>query len=152
MSLTSVRFLAAAAVAVACVSCGSGGSSYSSPTPASPSSPSTPSTSAANAVTINILGEKGNLSFSPNPASAGGQMVVFKNTDSIAHQVVLNDLSINTGVIQPGATSAPVLMPATGTNYHCAIHPTMIGAVDAMSGDAPPACTGTYCDGTGASY
>jgi plastocyanin len=142
-----VRFLAVAAVAVACVSCGSGGYGSSS----TPSSPTT-TTPPPNAVTINIVGQNGNLSFSPNPAAAGGHTVVFKNTDSIPHQVVLNDGSINTGVIAPGATSAPVQMPSTGTNYHCAIHPTMIGAIDAASGDAPPACTGAYCDGSGASY
>ena len=150
MSLSSVRFVAVAALAVACVSCGSGG--YGSSSTSTPSSPTTTSTPPSNAVTINIVGQKGNLSFSPNPASAGGQTVVFKNTDSIPHQVVLNDGSINTGVIAPGATSAPVQMPSTGTNYHCAIHPTMIGAIDAASGDAPPACTGAYCDGSGASY
>ena len=35
----------------------------------------------------------------------------------------------------------------SGTNYHCSIHPGMIGAVSAASGGAPPACTGAYCDG-----
>lgn len=150
MSLTTaVRYLAVAAVAVACASCGSGGYGSSS---SSPSSPSTASTPPVNALTINIVGQKGNLSFSPNPASAGGQMVVFKNTDSVAHRVVLNDGTIDTGLIAPGATSSAVQMPSGGTNYHCSIHPTMIGAVDAASGAAPPACTGAYCDGSGASY
>jgi hypothetical protein len=78
-------------------------------------------------------------------------MVVFKNADTIAHQVVLNDGTVNTGVIQPGATSAPVQMPSDGTNYHCALHPDMVGAVNAASGDAPPTCTG-YCDGTTIAY
>jgi plastocyanin len=83
-------------------------------------------------------------SFSPNPADAGGMMVVFHNADSIVHRVVLNDGSIDTGDIAPNKNSAPVMMPSTGTNYHCSIHPTMVGAIDAEAGP-PPTCTGPYC-------
>jgi plastocyanin len=79
-------------------------------------------------------------------------MVVFKNADSIVHRVVLNDGSVDTGEIAPGATSAAVLMPTEGTNYHCALHPDMVGAVDTAAGDGPPACTGVYCDGSAVSY
>jgi len=71
-------------------------------------------------------------------------MVVFRNSDSIVHRVLLNDGSIDTGNIAPGALSDPVTMPATGTNYHCSLHPDMIGAVGSTSG-APPQCTGPYC-------
>ena len=126
-------------LAIACAGCG-GGSGSSSPT--SPSSPSAPA-----AATINIDGQNGTQAFSPNPSSFGGQMVAFKNNDSVAHRVVLNDGSVDTGNIAPGATSQAVRMPGAGTNYHCSIHPGMIGAVSATSGAPPPACTGAYCDG-----
>ena len=43
-------------------------------------------------MTITILRQNGAQSFSPNPALAGGQMVVFKNTDSITHRVTLNGI------------------------------------------------------------
>ena len=102
------------------------------------------SSSGLAAVTISIVGDRGNTSFSPNPAIAGGRMVVFRNNDTIAHRVRLNDLTVDWGVIQPGATSAPLAMPPTGTNYHCSVHPTMIGAV-AAEGQAPPPCRGDYC-------
>lgn len=115
------------------VGCGGGGGS----TPSSPSSTAP--------ATITIVGSSGAQAFSPNPASLGGQMVVFRNNDSVAHRVVLNDNSIDTGDIAPGATSRAVLMPGTGTNYHCQIHPGMIGAVSGPSG--VPACTGLYCEG-----
>jgi ABC-type glycerol-3-phosphate transport system substrate-binding protein len=53
------------------------------------SSSGTPSVTA---FTINIVGtDKGQLSFSPNPAGAGGQNVVFKNATADVHRVVLND-------------------------------------------------------------
>ena len=122
----------AVAVALAGVAgCGGSSGSPSSPGPAGP-------------VTINIVGERGASSFSPNPAQAAGAMVVFRNTDAVVHRVRLNDNSIDTGDIAPGATSSPVRMPAAGTNYHCALHTTMIGAVSA-AGSAPPRCTGDYC-------
>lgn len=148
MSLNVVKYLTVAGLAAVCVSCGGGGGGYSSTS--SPSSPS--STPTANAATITITSRNGSQSFSPNPASLGGQMVVFKNADSIPHHVVLNDGSVDTGTIQPGATSAAVQMPSTGTNYHCSLHPDMVGAVSPASGGSPPPCTGAYCDGSGAGY
>jgi plastocyanin len=125
--------------AAAAMACGGG---YSSPAPTSPS----PSPSGdPNAVTISIVRENGAQSFNPNPASVGGQVVVFKNNDSIVHRVVLNDGSIDTGDIAPGATSRAITMPGGGTNYHCSIHPSMIGSVSPSTGGEPPACQGPYC-------
>lgn len=119
--------------------CG-GGDSYAPSTPsAGPPAPTT-------AATIMIVGRSGAQAFSPNPASFGGQMVVFRNNDSIPHRVLLNDGSVDTGDIAPGATSRAVAMPGSGTNYHCSLHPGMIGAVSSQAGP-PPACTGIYCEG-----
>lgn len=117
-------------MALACAA-GCGGGSPSSPSPSGPT-------------TILIVGERGAQSFAPNPAQAAGQMVVFKNNDSVVHRVRLNDLSIDTGDIAPGATSAAVRMPGAGTNYHCMLHPAMVGAVGGGN-TGPPPCTGVYC-------
>jgi hypothetical protein len=57
----------------------------------------------------------------------------------------LNDGSVDTGDIAPGATSRSVAMPAAGTNYHCSVHASMGGAVGPSSGAPPPACEGAYC-------
>lgn len=130
-----MRVLAAAAIVVCGVispSCGGGGSSPASPSP-------TPSF-----LTITISRQNGAQSFSPNPAVAGGQTVVFRNADSVVHRVQLNDGTIDTGNLAPGATSQPVTMPTSGTNYHCTLHPDMIGAVSGTSGE-PPKCEGPYC-------
>ena len=121
--------------------CSSSGSGSSSNTTA-PSPAGTTSTP-----TITIVGQNGSQAFTPNPAAFGGQQVVFKNNDAVAHHVVLNDGSVDTGDIAPGATSRAVTMPSSGTNYHCSIHPGMIGGVAAVSGDAVPPCTGPYCSG-----
>lgn len=106
----------------------------------------TPSSPSAGPVTITILGSNGTQAFSPNPSTFAGRSVVFRNTDTVAHRVVLNDGSVDTGQIAPGATSNPVTMPSSGTNYHCALHPGMIGSVGGESAPPPP-CTGDYCSG-----
>src|SRR4030095_12038932 len=124
------RYLAAATllipIAIAASACGGGGSN----TPTAPS-PSTP-------VTITVTRQNGAQSFSPNPALAGGQTVVFRNADSVVHRVILNDNSIDTGDIAPGATSRAMTMPSNGTNYHCSLHADMVGALNPASGGAPP--------------
>jgi plastocyanin len=134
MRLQELAFASLAGILLA--GCGGGGGGSS--TPSSP-------TSTAPA-TITIVGRNGAQAFSPNPAGFAGQMVVFRNSDSIVHRVMLNDASVDTGDIAPGATSRAVQMPSSGTNYHCQLHPGMIGAVSSSAGPPPP-CTGLYCEG-----
>jgi len=130
------RSLAAATLLVSCAvaasACGGGSSTPTTPSPSTP-------------FTITVTRQNGAQSFSPNPAVAGGQPVVFRNADSVVHRVRLNDLSIDTGDIAPGATSKAVTMPVNGTNYHCSLHPDMVGAVSPGGGGAPPMCEGIYC-------
>jgi plastocyanin len=133
--VSRVGVIAIALTAV--TACGGGGGSTPAPSTVGGSNP----------VTITISGQNGLQSFTPNPASAGGQMVVFRNTDTVAHRVVLNDGTIDTGEIAPGATSRTVQMPSAGTNYHCSLHAGMTGAVAGTTGDAP-ACEGPYCSGS----
>jgi plastocyanin len=124
---TRCGLLAAAVVLAACSSNGN---------PADPSD---------NTDSIVITSNNGAQSFSPNPAALGGQTIVFRNNHNEIHHILANDGSFNTGEIAPGATSVSVLMPAAGTNYHCTIHPTMVGAVGGTGGSAPPPCEGAYC-------
>lgn len=94
---------------------------------------------------ITIIGERGNQSFTPNPATTGSsRQVVWRNTDSVVHRIVSNDGAFDTGDIAPGATSPARTVAANGTNYHCSLHTTMIGAIS-TPGSAPPPCTGAYC-------
>ena len=127
-----MRVLAPTAIIAATLAhsaCGGGSSSIAGPDPG--------------AITITITRQNGAQSFSPNPAAAGGQLVMFRNNDTVAHRVRLNDGSIDTGNISPGGTSAVVRMPLDGTNYHCELHPDMIGAVSGTSGQ-PPDFVGIY--------
>jgi plastocyanin len=129
------RMLVATMALTTVAACGGGSSAPTSPSP----SPS------GNTFTITVSQQNGAQSFSPNPASVGGQMVVFRNADSIVHRVVLNDGSVDTGDIAPGATSRAVQMPGGGANYHCSLHPAMVGAVNPVAGGPPPVCEGVYC-------
>ena len=96
----------------------------------SSSSPTTPTTASAD-VTVNIVGDRGNQSYSPNPASMRvGQTVAWRNNDTIVHNSTQDNGGFATGTINAGATSAPVSMMTAGTfTYHCTIHPGMVGTI-----------------------
>jgi len=120
------RFIALGAiVAVGLGLWGCSGSSDSDggSTPTSPTPPSTSDT-----VTIDIVRTNGEQSFSPNPATvADGRMVVWHNVDNTTHRVVLDDRSVDTGNLAPGASSQPTAIGSgSGGPYHCTIHPEMV--------------------------
>lgn len=120
-------------------SLGCGGSGGGGGTPTGPSP-------GPSAVTVSILGERGNQSFSPNPVTAGqGQMIAFRNNDSVIHRVRFNDGSLDTQDILPGQTSTARAMPTNGANYHCSLHPAMIGSVQPPGGEPPPCDDPQYC-------
>ena len=96
--------------------------------PTTPTGPTPPP--ASGVVTIDVIAIHGEQSFSPNPARVpAGQVVVWRNVDRATHRVILNDLSVDTGNLPPGASSQPMTIRGTGGGYHCAIHPEMIGTV-----------------------
>src|SRR6266487_758956 len=90
----------------------------------------TPAPTPPSVVTINVVGVNGAQSFAPNPATLpAGQMVVWHNIDSIIHRVVLNDGSLDTGNLAPGASSQPMSINTGSRPYHCSIHPSMVGTI-----------------------
>jgi plastocyanin len=121
------------------------GSGYSSGS-GNPTNP-TPPASSPGVVTINVVAINGAQSFSPNPATVpSGQMVVWHNVDTITHRVVLNDRSVDTGDLAPGASSPQMTIGVTsGGQYHCSIHPVMIGSINQNTQATPP-CQGVYCN------
>ena len=68
--------------------------------------------------------------FSPAAAAAApGDSLVFVNHDAVPHTATALDGSWDTGSIPANGTKA-VAVPKAGA-YHCAIHPTMTGRIDA---------------------
>ena len=127
--------------AIAAVSCGGGGGGGGS----SPTGPTLPGGTSTTPITVSIVGVNGKLSFSPNPASIpAGSTVVFKNNDIVTHHVQLDDGSMQTADIPPGGTSAALPLGAINKAYHCTIHPSMVGSLNAAETPDPPPCTG-YC-------
>ena len=109
--------------------------SSSSGNPVAPPPTNTPPN---NAVTVNVVADNGVQSFSPNPATLpAGQMVVWRNVDNVTHRVVLNNGSVDTGNLAPGASSRPVAVNTASAPYHCSIHPSMVGTLNAAQA-APP--------------
>lgn len=82
--------------------------------------------------TVTIVANNGSQSFNPNPATAAsGDSLVWRNNDLATHRIVLDDGSLDTGDILPGASSTPMTLTGAGGSYHCAIHPTMVGTISA---------------------
>ena len=135
-----VRLLVGAAL-VTVAAWGCGGSS----SPASPGPPTGGGGGGGGAITIEILGMGASPSFSPNPAEiAQGAAFVFRNADSEDHRIVAKDGSFDTGVLEPGETSQPIVLTTDGARYYCALHPSMVGSINASNG-VPPPCSGLYC-------
>jgi plastocyanin len=133
-----------AAVAVSIGMWGCSGSGYST---GNTGNPITPTPSASGVVTINVVAVNGAQSFSPNPATLPpGQLIVWHNIDTITHRVVLNDRSADTGDLAPGASSLPMEINAGGGQYHCSIHPVMVGSVNQGTANTSAPCQGSYCD------
>jgi len=135
---------AGTAIALGLVLSGCGGSGYSTGQGAGPANPTPPS--ASGVVTVDVVAVNGAQSFSPNPATLpSGQRIVWHNVDTITHRVVLNDGTLDTGNLAPGASSAPMAIGGAGAPYHCAIHPEMVGSINQATAN-PGTCEGAYCD------
>jgi plastocyanin len=117
---------------------GCSGSGYSNGSTASPMAPTPINSNGGGVVTIDVVAINGAQSFSPNPATlSAGQMVVWRNVDHTTHRVVLKDRSVDTGDLAPGASSQPMAVGAAAAQYHCSIHPEMIGSINQDTAGAP---------------
>lgn len=122
------RLAIALIFAVAAASCGSSSS------PSSPSSPApTPTPAPATPGAVSIVSGATSLTttaYNPNPITVSvGGTVTWVNHDSITHTSTANDGSWNSGSMAPGASFSKTFQSAGTFQYHCAIHPNMIGTV-----------------------
>ncbi len=112
--------------------CGSSYSNPMSPT-AYPAPSSTPAPApVAATVTVTIVAIDGALSFAPDPSSiAAAQTVAFYNADAYVHRIAADGGAFDTGNLNPGATSAPIVVPSAGAfGYHDMIYPAMVGTLN----------------------
>jgi plastocyanin len=129
---SSLIFIGVLAAAVASSRCGGGGSGSNQP-------PTSPGTNTPTPVTVTIVATNGNKSYSPNPvATAAGEQIVFKNSDTAVHHIVMDNGSVDFGTLSPGGSSQAKAV-GTGGNFHCANHPSMVGSINgAVAPDPPP--------------
>ena len=83
-------------------------------------------------VTITIVSNNGNMSFSPNPATATvGQTVAWRNNAGGTHTATADGGAFNTGDIGNGGASTPITMGTAGAfPYHCGRHTSMTGTLN----------------------
>jgi len=147
--------IAAFVGAVALWGCGGGGGSAAatptSPTAAAPVPAVTPTptpapTTTAATVTVAIVGSSGNRAFQPNPVRANaGDIVMFRNSDTVLHHLVMDDGSADLGDVAPGAVSRGfTLRSASASNFHCTMHSSMVGSINGATAPEPPACLDPY--------
>jgi hypothetical protein len=82
--------------------------------------------------------------FAFEPATATeeiGVPITWTNRDSADHTVTFDTLDIDSGSIAPGETFTATLEIAGTYSYHCSIHPSMTGTINAVPQQAPPALT-----------
>jgi plastocyanin len=139
--LTSISLVAALGIGA----WGCSGSGYGSGSTTTAMTPSAASAAGnAQIVRVNVVAISGAQSFSPNPATLpAGVQVVWHNVDSVTHRVVLDNGSVDTGNLAPGASSQPMTIGASGAPYHCSIHPEMIGSIN-QDTSSQPAPTSEY--------
>src|SRR5262245_50450073 len=112
--------LTACCASVACSSSNPRGDTLVGPTPTVPSMN----------FTIDVAEINGPYSFYPSPATVGsGQVIIWRNSDTVTHHVVFDDMSIDTGTLAPDTVSQPITVKPGNWSYHCAIHPLMVGSV-----------------------
>jgi len=134
----------AAALLAAAWGCSGGGGGGSTPTaPSAPPSTPTPTTAT---VTVSVVGSSGNRAYQPNPVLAStGDTVMFRNNDATLHRIVMDDGSADLGDIAPGATSRGFTVRNTSAlNFHCTLHPSMVGSINGASAPEPPPCNDPY--------
>ena len=128
-----MRSMSLAAAAAALVFTAACGSNYSSaPTSPSPSpSPSPTPGGPSSAVTIpSGAATLANRAFSPDEVDvAVGDTVTWMNTDSVSHTSTSDRSGWDSGVVAPGGRFSFAFQTAGTYQYHCAIHPGMVGTV-----------------------
>lgn len=70
------------------------------------------------------------FAFSPTTITVkAGSPVMWQNNDAVSHEVVADDRSFDTGVLNSGEKGSYTFSKAGEYTYKCGIHPSMVGKV-----------------------
>ena len=130
--MTSLRLALISATLMLAIGCGD----YSSSSPYSPTpTPSTPPPQGAPLASSSVMipvgaSTLGNRAFVPAELNiAPGTLVTWINADSTTHTSTSNVDGWHSGNIAPGGEFSFAFQTAGTFQYHCAIHPGMVGTV-----------------------
>jgi plastocyanin len=93
-------------------------------------SPSTPPD--ADVLIVSGAESKGANAFDPSPFTvslAAGGVVKWGNNDGETHTVTADNASFNSGNLGSGNTFSHTFVAVGTVNYHCSIHPSMVGTI-----------------------
>jgi plastocyanin len=128
--MVSLRLALVSAILLVSIACG--GSSSPSPASPSPTPSPTPTPGAPSAAVAIPVGAESlvNRAYTPDELTVEvGTTVTWTNTDVISHTSTSDSAGWNSGIVAPGGQFS-FAFQTTGTfQYHCAIHPGMVGTV-----------------------
>lgn len=132
--MSSFRLAVVSAILISAIACGSSSSptpTTPSPTPAPAPAAAPPPTATSTSVTIPVGAQTlGNRAFNPDEADVTiGSTVEWTNTDSVSHTSTSNVAGWDSGIVAPGGKFSFTFQTAGTFQYHCAIHPGMVGTV-----------------------
>ena len=128
--MVSLRLAVVSAVLMVAIACG--GSSPTSPASPSPMPSPTPTPGAPSAAVAIPVGAEslGNRAYTPDEVTvAVGTTVIWTNTDSISHTSTSDATGWNSGIVAPGGQFSFAFQTPGTFQYHCTIHPGMVGTV-----------------------
>ena len=123
---------AGASLALGVVACGNGAPAASG-SGGGAACPGTASASGGASPDVNVQATDA-LQFTPNTSTVKvGQVIQWKNTGSVLHNITFDQGCLNDGAFSPGA-SWSIKFTAAGTyNYQCTIHPGMTAKLTVTS-------------------
>ena len=128
--MLSLRLVVVSAVLTFAIACAGGGSSSStSPSPVGSPAPTPGGTSSSVTIPVGAL-SLGNRAYTPDDVNvAVGSTVTWTNTESVAHTSTSDVNAWDSGIVAPAGQFSFTFQTAGTFQYHCAIHPGMVGTV-----------------------
>lgn len=133
--MLSLRLVAISGVLLVAAACGSNYSSTAptspAPTPVPASATPPPSSGPSSSVSIPVnAAVLGTAAFAPDALTIdAGTTVTWTNTDSVAHTSTSDASGWDSGIVAPGGQFSRSFQTPGTFQYHCAIHPGMVGTV-----------------------
>jgi plastocyanin len=127
--MVSLRLTLLSSILMLAAACGGYSSSPAvpSPTPSPAPEPGGPSSTVSIPAGAEVLG---NRAFIPDDLNvAVGTTVTWVNTDSVSHTSTSDARAWDSGIVAPGSRFSFAFQAAGTFQYHCAIHPGMVGTV-----------------------